>query len=206
MSRSRGRPTQRRSKGNSGTKQTEIEHIQEHKPPVRLSPQPLIRALSRPRLRRNLRRAWKFGTVVSAAVGFAIAFRPQITIEESVNLDTTTAFGTQFKIANQGKISIVDVHFGCAVNAPPMLKNFESFSNGREQRPIKRLEPGQSVTRGCGISAHNLNAAATIDYIVSYRWPLIGSWPLIGRKVSISTRFTTRRAVNGEIVLVPDVD
>jgi hypothetical protein len=157
------------------------------------------RVLFHPRLIRNLTRAWKVASVIFGIIALAIAWRPLITIEPSVNLDTSEPLGMQFKITNSGKLPLSDVSFGCLFNMPPMITNNLAFG-GRGQEPVKWFPSNQSVTRGCSNAVTGLHSNAAIDMIVYFHWPYIGM-PDHAR-----AHFTTRRSRTGEFVLVPDIE
>jgi hypothetical protein len=159
----------------------------------------LFQGLFRPRFVKNLTRAWKVSSVVFGVIALVIAWRPLITIEPSLTLDTSEPLGMQFKITNAGKLPLSDVTFGCRFDMPPMIINNTMFG-GRGQEPVIWFPAGKSVTRGCSNAVIGLHSSAAIDVIVYFHWPYIGM------PDHVNGHFTSRRSRTGEFVLVPEIE
>src|SRR5579862_9406307 len=69
-------------------------------------------------LGQKLKRPWaillEILTVIGVIFGF-LALRTDISVDPSVSYDAADPFSQRFVIANNGLLSIQDVHYGCAI-------------------------------------------------------------------------------------------
>jgi hypothetical protein len=144
-------------------------------------------------------------TIVSGAW----AYSPSIIIKPNAFLISSNPLDVQFSVENVGRLTAYDLVFECTINSPS-IKNFRvgatmttSPSGELAGQKVTDLAAGESATRDCGdFEGISLGGGdfypATIDFKVTYRWPLIR---LPG---SVTRHFSSRRDSSGHISIVPD--
>jgi hypothetical protein len=157
---------------------------------------------------------WAFFLGLIALGEFAYDFYPRINIETAELADESEPLSAFFRIRNIGHVHVRDVAMTCKIfegNTLRLTISGSTLSNGQDallgQPLIPDLPPEESATRDCltgqsrgvKLKVENPNAIR-IDIIAEYHWSVIG------KAVSTSRHFSTRRAANGKFFLVPDIE
>ena len=134
--------------------------------------------------------------VIAGLVGFAYQFRPQLSIEPDITLNSRDPFATQFRITNIGSLSLYDLRFACTLNSPPLLKNI-TILNSSGQSSVPVLRPQDSATKSCSVIADNYPYLTDLEFAVSFHPPLV-KWSL-----TITRHFANMRDSEGRLRWVP---
>ena len=146
----------------SGIKQSQghIPHTQSLQPKLILSTFPIL-------LWTFVKRAWVFGLGLSALIGFAYQFRPQLSIEPSFLLNYREPFSAYFRVQNTGWLSIHDLTFSCKLTGGPIIDVETTRFRGQES--VKILAPGASATKHCSVRGFVFDGPAILTLRVDFR-------------------------------------
>ena len=146
-------------------------------PPRRTSPPPKLRQRSiRVWFGKPVHKAWSLTLGLIALAEFTYDFLPKLTIDLSPRMSDTNPLLAEFQVNNTGHWSVHDVTFSCVITALPYLEDV-GIAGFSDQHPVKTLMPDRHATRGCSVSAISglpPDIPATIDFVVTYHWPIIG--------------------------------
>jgi hypothetical protein len=124
--------------------------------------------------------------VISSVITLVILFLPQVNVNLDKTLNRNDPFATQFAVVNGSSFSIRDVHFRCILNVGPMVRN----SSTEPEAPTERVNAGDTLVRGCGVKTENLNLNATLQTVVIYSYPILGTQ-------QVSVHFEARNDAQG---------
>jgi hypothetical protein len=112
-----------------------------------------------------------FVGVPSSVIGLAILFWPQVNVNLDKTLNQRDSFATQSAVVNGSNFSIRHVRFQCVLNIPPIVRNSWTES----ELPTEEVSAGDTLVRGCGVVTKDLNLNATLDTVVTYSYPILGT-------------------------------
>jgi hypothetical protein len=145
------------------------------------------------RKKRWYERAWDWVTGIGVVVGvpssvvtLVILFLPQVNVNLDKTLNRSDPFATQFAVVNGSNFSIRNVRFRCVLNIPSIVRN----SGTEPEPPTEEVNAGDTLVRGCGVKTENLNLNATLETVVTYSYPILGT-----RQVSV--HFEARNDAQG---------
>ncbi len=124
--------------------------------------------------------------VLSSVISLMILGLPQVNVNLDKTLNRSDPFATQFAVVNGSNFSIRDVHFRCIFNIRPMVRN----NSTEPEPPTEKVNAGDTLVRGCGVKTENLNLNATLETVVTYSYPILGTQ-------QVSVHFEARNDAQG---------
>ena len=151
---------------------------------------------------------WAAVLAIGNAVQFVLPYRPHVTIQAGISVDSKDPLATPFIFTNVGGLPVYDLIFGCTID-PGNTTVSESVPG---QETVAVLLAGDSVTRDCAFrsvvdpkrSTPFLMPLGRPDQTVLR--PFVNfTWPVIGTTDHVEIRYSARpNRDTGGYLLVPN--